>query len=84
MTLYLRPCLLFLFFLWCFFAGAGWLFYRWRQRAVPQPFRDGDIRNRFVRPWRFIMFVILLPLAAALSTAIGLVWAADMGIIPEF
>jgi hypothetical protein len=62
----------------------GFWFYRFTQKKWPFPPSEGDVRWRFVRPWRFAVYVLLMPVALTCALAIFLVWAADEGIIPSF
>lgn len=82
--MFVRKCILFLFFIWLIFLAAGWRFFRFTQKRCPDPFPKSDIRHRFVKPWRFTVYVLLLPVALTCAVAIFLVWAADAGIIPNF
>ncbi len=82
--MYIRKCIWFLLILWLFFLAGGVWFYRFANRKWPQPMPEGDIRNRFVKPWRFVVYILLMPIALTCSLAVFLVWAADVGIIPNF
>lgn len=66
----LPACIVTLFVIYPVLAIAGYAFYRFAQRRHPAPYREGDVRNRLIRPLRFTMYVVLLPLGATLSLAI--------------
>ena len=68
--MHLRSCVITLLVVYPVFLTAGFLFYRYLQKTKPSPLPPGHPRARFVKPWRFVMFVILLPLAAMLSFAV--------------
>lgn len=82
--MYIRKCIKFLFLLWLVFLVFGVWFYRFANRRWPHPLPETDVRSRFVKPWRFVVYILLMPLALTCSLAVLLVWAADAGIIPNF
>lgn len=66
----LSACIVTLLVVYPVFVIAGYAFYRYVQRKSPVPYREGDPRNRIIRPMRFAMHVLILPLGATLSLAI--------------
>ena len=59
----LSACIITLLIVYPLFLAAGMWFFRYIQKTKPNPLRANDMRTRFVKPWRFVMFVVLLPLA---------------------
>ena len=82
--MYIRKCTWFFLILWLLFLAVGLWFYRFTNRKWPQPMPEGDVRNRFVKPWRFVVYILLMPVALTCTLAVFLIWAADAGIIPNF
>lgn len=82
--MFIRKCSLFLFLVWLVFLFIGYCFFRFVQKRWPDPLSGKDVRRRFVKPWRFVIYVLLAPIALTCALAIFLVWAADVGIIPDF
>ncbi len=67
--MYLRSCIITLLVVYPVFLATGIVFYRHIQKTRPNPLPPSNPRARFVRPWRFAMYIVLLPLAVTLSLA---------------
>lgn len=72
-----RACVITLLIVYALCLAAGVAFYRYMQKTKPQPCPPGDIRNQYVKQWRFVVHVILLPLAVTLSLGV-------MGVLDPF
>lgn len=66
----MAACILTLLVFYPITIAAGYGFYRYIQKSKPNPIAQTDPRYRFIRPWRFVMFVVLLPLALTGSLAV--------------
>lgn len=66
----LSACIITLLVVYPLFLAAGVWFFRYIQKTRPNPLCANDVRTRFVKPWRFVMFVVLLPLALTGALAV--------------
>lgn len=63
-------CILTLMIFYPLTLGAGVWFFMRLQRINPHPVPEKDPRYNLVKPLRFMIFVVLLPLAFTLSLAV--------------
>jgi hypothetical protein len=65
----LPACIVTILVVYPAFLLGGIALYRYAQKTKPRPFPEGNPRNKFVRPWRIAVHVVLLPLGAVLALA---------------
>lgn len=64
------PCILTLMIVYPPLLAAGWWAFRYFHKANPRPFPEGDMRNRTVGIFRFLLFVALFPLGILLAAGL--------------
>lgn len=68
--MHLRSCIITILIVWPVLEAAGYWFYRHMQKTQPSPLPAGDPRAPHVGKFRFLIFVVLMPLVVTLSLAI--------------
>jgi hypothetical protein len=71
----LRSCILTLLIVWPVLEALGIWFYRHMQKTKPNPLPESDPRAKYVKQFRFLLYVVLMPLGVTL--ALALVGALD-------
>lgn len=68
--MHLRSCIVTILIVWPLLEAAGYWFYRHMQKTQPNPLTAEDPRAPHVKKFRFVVFVVLMPLGVTLSLAI--------------
>jgi hypothetical protein len=66
----LRSCILTLLIVWPVLEALGVWFYQYIQKTRPQPLPENDPRSKYVKHFRFLLYVVLMPFGVTLALAL--------------